>query len=489
MNLRRLRGTVVANVGLTVLALICAGLVPLVFNLVVGRHYGADQLGEVSVVLSLTLLLGQVPGTLGAAVTKFVAEAMGRKDQVTARAIFQFLFVLNLGVALLLAAVLLLATPLVKSAFHISSTGAVVLGASLVVTYALYIFLKSVYYGVQRADIYVRNEFLSDVAFFLLLAAILLFNGQNWLLVPFVLNNLIFAAIGLRDLSSLFEGFSWRRVRPAPSILRYSIVTGGGTVASLSRASLVLPIAGLYLVHADIGWLAAALSLTAPLALMPRALSLVLFADMARLYGAGEAASVRRLLQNSTEWLIFLLGLLCGLVIINAGTIIGLLFQPEYRQATMAMQLIVLSAYITMVSNPAIDALSSTQYIRIPTIASWLALTVSLGSWFLLIPSLGINGAAAGYLAGAIVSGGMPTLFAYRRYHMSAIMFLRAAVIFGALIIAMLVPEHFQPITSALFAVLVCALYARTGRSGLQQLIAKYGHGGWRRSKASVPPP
>jgi hypothetical protein len=118
-------------------------------------------------------------------------------------------------VALLLAAVLLLATPWVKSAFHISSTRAVVLGASLVVTYALYIFLKSVYYGVQRADIYVRNEFLSDVAFFLLLAAILLFNGQNWLLVPFVLNNLIFAAIGLRDLSSLFEGFSWRRVRPA----------------------------------------------------------------------------------------------------------------------------------------------------------------------------------------------------------------------------------------------------------------------------------
>jgi O-antigen/teichoic acid export membrane protein len=210
---------------------------------------------------------------------------------------------------------------------------------------------------------------------------------------------------------------------------------------------------------------------------------------MARLYGAGEAASVRRLLQNSTEWLIFLLGLLCGLVIINAGTIIGLLFQPEYRQATVAMQLIVLSAYITMVSNPAIDALSSTQYIRIPTIASWLALAVSLGSWFLLIPSLGINGAAAGYLAGAIVSGGMPTVFAYRRYGMRAIMFLRATVIFGALIIAMLVPGHFQPITSALFAVLVCALYARTGRSGLQQLLAKYGRSGWRRSKASVPPP
>ena len=489
MNLRRLRGTVMASVGLTVLALICAGLVPLVFNLLVGRHYGAGELGEVSVVLSVTLFLGQVPGTLGAAVTKFVAEAMGRKDEITARAIFQFLFVLNLGVALLLAAALLIATPLIQSTFHIATTRPLALGASLVVTYALYIFLKSVYYGMQRADTYVRNEFLSDVAFFLLLGAILLFNGKDWLLVPFVLNNLIFAAIGLRDLSSLFEGFSWRRVRPAPSILRYSLVTGGGTVASLSRQALVLPIAGLYLVHADVGWLAAALSLTAPLALMPRALSLVLFADMARLYGAGEAASVRRLLQNSTEWLIFLLGLLCGLVIINAGTIIGLLFQPEYRQATVAMQLIVLSAYITMVSNPAIDALSSTQYIRIPTIASWLALMASLGSWFLLIPGLSINGAASGYLAGAIVSGGMPTLFAYRRYRMSTMMLLRAGIIFGTLIITMFIAGRFQPVTSAVFAVLVCALYARKGRSGLQQLISKYGRGGSHRSRASIPPP
>src|SRR5437660_8505436 len=147
MNLEHLRGRVVAHVGLTVLALIFAGLVPFGFNLLVGRAYGPAVLGGISVVLGLALFLGQVPSTVGIAATKFMAAALGRGDESDARAIFQFLFTLNLGLTALLTGAMVVAAPWIHRALHVS-VGAVLLGAALLLVYSLYLFFKSVYYGI-----------------------------------------------------------------------------------------------------------------------------------------------------------------------------------------------------------------------------------------------------------------------------------------------------------------------------------------------------
>src|SRR5205085_729656 len=188
MNPQYLRGRVVAHVGLTVLALIFAGLVPFGFNLLVARAYGPAVLGGISVVLGLALFLGQVPSTVGIAATKFMAEALGRGDESAARAIFQFLFTLNLGLTALLTGAMVIAAPWIHQALHVP-VGAVLLGAALLLVYSLYLFLKSVYYGIQQVGAYVWNEIISDLAFFALLAAVFVVRASSWLLLPFVLNN------------------------------------------------------------------------------------------------------------------------------------------------------------------------------------------------------------------------------------------------------------------------------------------------------------
>src|SRR5438270_11925773 len=212
MKRQQLRGRVVAHVGLTVLALIFAGLVPFGFNLLVGRAYGSAVLGGISVVLGLALFLGQVPSTVGIAATKFMAEALGRGDESAARAIFQFLFTLNLGLTALLTGAMVVAAPWIHQALHVP-VGAVLLGAALLLVYSLYLFLKSVYYGIQQVGAYVWNEIVSDLAFFALLAALFVAHATLWLLLPFVLNNAIFAGIAGYQLKPYFRHFRW--VAPA----------------------------------------------------------------------------------------------------------------------------------------------------------------------------------------------------------------------------------------------------------------------------------
>src|SRR3989440_3447267 len=264
MNLQHLRGRVVAHVGLTVLALIFAGLVPFGFNLLVGRAYGPAVLGGISVVLGLALFLGQVPSTVGIAATKFMAEALGRGDETAARAIFQFLFTLNLGLTALLTGAMVVAAPWIHQALHVP-VGAVLLGAALLLVYSLYLYLKSVYYGIQRVGAYVWNEIIADLAFFALLAAVFVVRASSWLLLPFVLNNAIFAGIAGYQLTPYFRHFRWVTPAGCQEILRYWVVNGLGSAASIGRGALGTTIAGLFLTHQAVGLYAAAVAPTAPL--------------------------------------------------------------------------------------------------------------------------------------------------------------------------------------------------------------------------------
>ncbi|HCG00717.1 MAG TPA: hypothetical protein DEV93_09255 [Chloroflexi bacterium] len=456
------REKVVRSVGLTILALVFAGLVPFGFNLLVGRAYGPSALGGVSVILGLALFLGQVPSTLGIAATKFMAEALGRDDQHEARHIFQFLFTLNAFLTGCLLLFMLVCAPLIESGLHVPRES-VFFGAALVLVYSLYLFFKSVYYGVRRVGTYVQNEIVSDIAFFALLAGLFALHAPSFLLLSFVLNNALFSAIAVYHLSQYFHQF---KVRWAPeywNILGYWAWNGGGTAASLGRWSLGTTVAGLFLSHHLVGLYAAALALVSPLNLMPRAMALVLFASMARLHGSGEASSVRDLLQTSTEWLVFALGVMCGLLVINAAAILASAFGPGYAHAALATQLVVLGSYLLMASSPAISALSGTSYVRIPNLASFLGLLLSLAIWFVLIPYGGIDAVAFGFAAGAAATACIPAYFAHRRIGMQPLVFARAGAILASISVSVLVAAHSPFLASVTFLLFVALLYAQPG--------------------------
>ncbi len=456
---RSLNRSVLVNVLLTILALVSSGLVPFGFNLVVGRVEGAASLGEISVALGMALFLGQIPGTVGAAATKFMAESLGRQDEERSKSVFQLLFVVTTAGSCCLGIAVFLLSPLLESLLHISA-GDVALSAVLIPTYTLYLYFKSVYYGIQKVRPYLLNEVASDVAFFAVLGAIFLFHGSTWLLIPFVLNNLIFAVIAAGALREYFVPFGFGRGAGGWEVLKYCSINGTGTIASLGRWSLGTTISGIFLSHASVGVFAAALAITAPLPLLPRAISLVTFAAMARLHGAGESHSVRHLLQQSTEWLAFILGLPFGLAIINASGILSLLFNPEFARGAVAAQLIMLGQFITDISRPSIDALSSTDHVRIPTIASFLGLGVSLAIWLILLPGHGIDVAGAGFAVGAFATAAIPAYFAYRLVGTRPAVFLRPAIMLAGIGCLMIFGQSAPLLSSVVFVIALFCLYA-----------------------------
>lgn len=448
------------DVALTTLALASSGMVPFSFNLIVARMYGPTVLGEVSVVLGLAFFLGQIPAAFTiAAATKFLAEALGRGEEGAARTIFHFLLVVSVGLVSVLAAGLVAGAPLLALALHVH-VSAVLLMAGLVLAYTLYLFFKSAYYGTQRVGRYVGNEIVSDVLFFVLLAVVLLVHATPWLLAPFVLNNVVFVARAAHDLAPYFRHFDWGRAAPQRAILCYCALAGAGTIASVGRTLLSPAVAGLFLSHRAVGLYAAASAMANPLSLLPHALSLVLFAAMARLHGAGEAASVRDLFQRSTAWLVVSLGVVCGLVVINATFALSLLYGSEYEQAATTLQLIVFGTYLSMISGPSVYALSSTAYVKIPTVASVGGFAASLIAWFLLIPHLGIAGVALGFVIGAVVTGGVPAYFAARLLGASPVSFLRGGTLAISLMGLLLLVGRTPLVASASFLGVIVLLYA-----------------------------
>lgn len=459
------------NVALTMIALAFSGMVPFGFNLIVGHRYGPAGLGEVSVVLGLALFLGQVPGTLGPAATKFLAEALSRGEQDAARTIFQFVVTVSVGLASALTLGMAAAAPLLASTLHVR-VGTVLLGAVLVLVYALYLLFKSVYYGLQRVGAYVFNEIVSDVLFFVALTVVLLVGATPWLLAPFILNDAIFLARALYDQAPYVRRFNWGRAAPRRAILRYYGLSGTGTIISIGRTALGTTIAGLFLSHHAVGLYAAALTLTNPLFLLPQALSYVLFAAMAFLYGAGQGGSVRELLQRSTQWLVAALGLVCGLVIINAGIILTVVFPADYGAATATFQVIVAGAYVSMICSPSVNALSSTAYVGIPTLAAIGGFITSLVAWLLCIPRIGIVGVALGYSVGVAVTGSIAVYCATRFLGASPAAFLRAGTVMASVACVLFGLGSTPLLASIIFVILVALLYARPGIAIARRLAA-----------------
>jgi O-antigen/teichoic acid export membrane protein len=457
-------GTIVVNVVLTIVGLVSAGLVPFGANFLVGHELGPAVLGSVSVVLGLGLFLGQIPGTLSSSATKFIAESLGRDNSSEAKQSFQFLLAICLWVSLALAAGLVLCSRPLAGTFHVSVTS-IVLAGFLVPAYSLYLYFKSVYYGVQAVPSYLGNEIVSDVLFFAALAPLLLGRMDAWLLAAFVINNVIFSVIAAWQLRDLFQGFSLNslllrssRIAHRRRMLTYSGANGLGTAASLGRWSLATAVAGLFLSHSSVGLLAAAMALTGPLALLPRAISLVTFSMMARLHGAGDSRSVRAVMETATQWLALLLVIPSGLAILNARSIVAALFGQSFAAAGAAMALVIAGAYVTDISRPSIDALSSTTHVRVPMFASVAGLLVSLATWLGLVPLGGITMAGFGFAAGAVVTAALPAAFACRVWKTPASIFARPAIELGALAILSAVPDH-PVLVSVAFTAGSLALY------------------------------
>jgi len=65
---------------------------------------------------------------------------------------------------------------------------------------------------------------------------------------------------------------------------------------------------------------------------------------------------------------------------------------------------------------PSVSALSGTRYVMIPNAAGIIGLLISLALWPILIPRLGIDGTAIGYISGSIITSIIILYYAIKYY-------------------------------------------------------------------------
>ena len=386
----------IKNTILTLASLAALGVVRLVYNMVVGKSFGAAVLGDMNLVLSSAIFFSLIATSgFGPAAAKFVSEALGRSDGELAKKVYTFTLCMVVAVAFSLILVILLGWVIFDAGSVKDENMRYLL--VLIPLYAVYVLNKRAYYGFDHVRKYLKAELIADTFFFISLAAVIF--TRSYLILPFIVMYIAYFIISMLDLRRYLT--TPRMVRPAASFAVISLI---GTFASSSRYHLSIILNGFFLSKEFIGYYAAAFSALSILYFVPKAVSFVIFPSFSYRFGSEKMDEVQDLLAVSSRLLLIFSTFLCGAVILLGTELLPILFNAEFSQAKLAFQVLVIGIFFEIIAMPSVNSLSATRYVKIPNVAGVVGFLVSIGSWWFLIPNYGIEGTAVGYLAGSLTS-------------------------------------------------------------------------------------
>lgn len=141
----------------------------------------------------------------------------------------------------------------------------------------------------------------------------------------------------------------------------------------------------------------------------------VYFPFLSRLFGTGRKEEASRLLNHSIRLITFF-GVLGSLVAYLFGEeIIVLLFSNEYLPSVPAFYLLMLGLTITIIDNTLGYSLVAVGESNKPPLINIVRTIITLGSFALLIPPLGIVGAALSTILGTIIVNPINMYFLHRK--------------------------------------------------------------------------
>jgi len=416
MIMTKFKKSLLNNVILTMFALVLLGLTKLIFNIAIGRIFGAAILGSISIAISTSLLLSFIITTgFGPAAVKFLAEHRGRGDVDATKDVFKFILVLMTLLSLVIMGAALLFSSVISERVGIDRD-LFIFATALIPLYALYMFYKNAYYGLDEIKKYAKIELLSDIIFFISLFVVV-FYIKSLLLLPFIIMYIVFLVISIYNLRTYLAPSGKHPSGIYKNVLMFAGISFIGTFASMSRANLSITLSGAYVGATAVGYYAAAYSILTIFQFVPMAVRRVIAPTFSHQYGQNNISSVSKLLNISTTYLLIILSFMGSVGIILSGRILQIMYGTEYVYASTVLQIMIISIFISIITMPSVSSLSSTKYVKIPNIAGVLGLITSLVFWVIMIPRFGIEGTAIGYLSGTVVNSLIPLYYA-RKYYM-----------------------------------------------------------------------
>lgn len=462
---------------LTGVSLALIGLSRFIFNSLTLRNFGSDTTGQLNVAMSLAML-ASLPATtsVGTAVVRFVARARGRGqfDQENAYIKKSLFSTLSIALAVVLA-LAWVSDPL--AAWNKIDANLIWQVGLFAGTYALYQWMRGVYYARNKVGPYTILEGASGVAFVICLLALTLSKQSFYLLLSFcVAYGFFFVTALIREPHLLFGNSATLSEEENRDFWNYSLLAFVATSASLAVRELAILAAPHFSDFSGAAHLALCQSMLVPLQFLPRTLRTVLFAESAELDGRGDLSGLRQSTNRATHWLFFLQLPVCVIVILFSERFLRWSGGQTTRDHLLIFAILTFAALLEIVATPITNTLPGIGRIGITASGAVFGLVVAVVAGSICAERWGMVGLTLGVFLSSAIKCGLPMFFGIRQYgfvltsdRWRATLF---AIVSCVAVLLFFVGTQASWIVSAY--VIATALFLKPELTTLGQLIRKY---------------
>jgi len=448
---------------LAVTGLLAQGVLRFATSLLVGRLAGQAELGVVaSAIAAATILALLWPTSTGGAASKFLARARGAGSVDQARSVAAHLRRRMLLAVLVLAAA---AIPVWVYLDGGSLTGALAV-ALLTIGYSGYSFTRGVQFGTGQTMRATSWDVLC-VALGLVTLTLMLLSGVRGvaLVLPLAVAYGVYALAGWP-----FGGGG----KPEPAQRRemdgFVALGAVGSLASAGFLQLSQIVTRLVSGDEGAGEYAAAVALATPASMLAVSLSLVLLPALSETLGRADEEAFRSRTDQANRSLAVVVVAVFGTIALCSRLLIRVVWGDGFAGAAPILAVLAVAVLFTTLGVVAVNAMTarSQRGMAINVAASLTGLAVGGSVWFVVAPSLGGIGVAAGYLAGTFVIAAIPVAVVWRtgRQRWGGL-YARVALALGLLVMLHGAQEQFDlsvwldPVAAVAFVILWAGLNRR----------------------------
>lgn len=378
------------------IGLATSALAGFILRIVLGRELGASELGLYTLVFTIYTFGMQFSALgIGQALTKYVAEF--KEDVPKTHALVSIGSCTAIFIGCVMGLILYISSNTVANLFSIPELGGLLHIVAIAFPFiALETAILGFLNGLRRMLLFAFiNITQNGLIFILTIILVLAGYGVSGAVIALVLSVILL---------SLFSLFSIRKsiVKPVPKqyfpIIKMLLVFGGYVVLASSVETVLIYtdsiLIGYFMGKTDLGYYSVSILLSQAMFLIPQAIQRITTPTISTYHGKGEIDKIEELVNRVMKYIAVFIIPICLIVMFFAHQIIALIFGLDFIPAVLPLQILLIGIMLSVIQTSVGSALSSTAYVNMGFKLSSISAVINIILNLVLIPHLGIVGAA-----------------------------------------------------------------------------------------------
>jgi putative peptidoglycan lipid II flippase len=270
----------------------------------------------------------------------------------------------------------------------------------------------------------------------------------------------------------MFAAFTWPTIRSVPVIRstavevdKFTLYAVIGTAANTGLLQLCVLVSGAVGGATGAGQFSAAFVLATPMTLFSTGIRMVLFPRLAHAVGREDVKGLRAIADRATRIFTVIMVPAFGAVIILRFVIVDTVWGPSFSETAQILPIMLFALLATCLAIPSVNVITSESSggAGLSAIFTGIGAIACCLSWILFIPLWKLQGVAAGYLVGTVISSVIPYVVTWRRTHQTWLansVRIGAGVLLITLIMVIQQRRHTSPWMDVGFAIVFLIIWA-----------------------------